>query len=197
MKNIFLLSLLTLIVFSTGCLKKTDKEISDKEMAELRTAANDFMKSLKAVLVNEIRVNGIVSAVSVCSDTAQMLTNNFGHETGVYIKRVSFRNRNPLNKPDEFEADYLQKFEELFRNGELFPQTEFAEIEEADGQKFIHYMKPILVQSECLGCHGMENEIPESVKAVLNEKYPEDKAVNFRTGDLRGAVSVKKIIEQK
>ena len=53
------------------------------------------MESLKSVLVKEMQTNGIVSAVSVCSDTAQILTNNYGVNKGIYIKRVSFKNQKP------------------------------------------------------------------------------------------------------
>jgi hypothetical protein len=190
--NLSIFALLLFSILFTGCLKKEEKEIPVKEISELRTTANDFMKSLKSVLVKEIQTNGIVDAVSVCSDTAQILTNNFGQEKGVIIRRVSSKNRNPLNKPDDFEIKALQRFEEWYKNGELLPQTELASVEEEDEKKFILYMKPIFIQPECLGCHGTENEIPDNIKLILNERYPEDKAVNFKNGDLRGAVSVKK-----
>lgn len=193
LKFFIIVSLSSLIIFS-ACLKKTEKEVSDQQTAELRSTASDFMQSLKSVLVKEIQTNGIVSAVSVCSDTAQALTNNIGHEKDVIIKRVSFRNRNPFNKPDEFESNTLKEFEAWFVNGELLPQTEIVSIETENGRQFIRYIKPIFVQPECLGCHGSENEIPDGVKSLLNSKYPEDKAVNFKTGDLRGAISVKKEI---
>jgi len=49
------------------------------------------MESLKTILVKEMQTNGIAAAVSVCSDTAQLLTNNYGIKKGIYIKRVSVK----------------------------------------------------------------------------------------------------------
>lgn len=74
----------------------------------LRNDAKSFFDSLKSVLIKEIQTHGIVSAVSVCSNTAQELTKEFGILKDIYIKRVTFKNRNPLNAPDNFEAKALK-----------------------------------------------------------------------------------------
>ncbi len=77
----------------------------------MRTTATDFMKDLKSILIKQMQTGGVLQAVSVCSDTAQVLTNNFGVERGIYIKRVSLKNRNPNNFPDDFEKRILNQFE--------------------------------------------------------------------------------------
>ena len=170
-------------------------EIKEDQVVGMRTTTNDFMKELKGVLISQIQTNGILQAVSVCSDTAQVLTNSFGVQKGIYIKRVSFKNRNENNFPDDFEKKVLNKFELLHQNKELNSETEHAEIVQEGEFKYLRYLKPILVQAECLNCHGSENDIMSEVKQLIAQKYSNDKAVGYLTGDLRGAVSLKKVVE--
>jgi hypothetical protein len=193
----YLLSLLVLpaILFCFGCAGKPDNEITEEIKKSLRQDASDFMQSLKTVLVKEMQTNGIVAAVSVCSDTAQALTINYGENKDIYIKRVSFKNRNSGNLPDDFESKGLKQFEELKQAGNLNESSEIFEVFENEGTKSIRYLKPIVIQAPCLGCHGETENISPDVKAVLNSKYPEDKATGYRLNDLRGAVSVRKTLK--
>jgi hypothetical protein len=170
-------------------------EIKEDQVVGMRTTANDFMKELKGVLISQIQTNGILQAVSVCSDTAQVITNSFGVQKGVYIKRVSFKNRNGNNFPDDFEKKVLSQFELLHQNKELSNETEYVEIVQEGEFKYLRYLKPILMQAECLNCHGSENDIMPEVKQLIAQKYSNDKAVGYLTGDLRGAVSLKKVVE--
>ena len=170
-------------------------KVSEQEIAGMRTIAMGFMKDLKGVLINQIQTNGVLQAVSVCSDTAQVLTNNFGLQKGVYIKRVSFKNRNENNFPDNFEKKVLSKFEMLHQNKELNTETEHAEIVQEGEFKYLRYLKPILVQAECLNCHGSGSDIMPEVKQLIAQEYSNDQAVGYKIGDLRGAVSLKKVIE--
>lgn len=170
-------------------------EISENQISGMRTTSTEFMKNLKGILIHQIQTNGILQAVSVCSDTAQVLTNNFGVQKGVYLKRVSFKNRNVNNIPDDFEKKALNKFELLHQNNELNSETEYAEIVEEGDYKYLRYLKPILVQAECLNCHGSETDIMPEVKQLIAQQYTADKAVGYQIGELRGAVSIKKVIE--
>ena len=195
MKKMISLSVISIFLFLlTGCGEKPTAELTEQIKNGLRTDAKQFMESLKIVLVKEMQTNGIVAAVSVCSDTAQVLTNNYGVNKGIYIKRVSFKYRNANNQPDEFETKALKYFEELKANGKLTDTTEYFEVEDKEGVKNVRYMKPIIVQAPCLGCHGAVENIGTDVKAILNSKYPDDKATGYQMDDLRGAVSIQKTL---
>ena len=170
-------------------------EISEAQVTGMRTTAMEFMKDLKGVLISQIQTSGVLQAVSVCSDTAQVLTNNFGVQKGVFIRRVSFKNRNENNLPDEFEKKIFSTFELLHQNKELNTETEHAEVVQEGEFRYLRYLKPILVQAECLNCHGSETDIIPEVEQLIAQKYSDDKAVGYNIGDLRGAVSLKKVIE--
>lgn len=194
MKNIIsVLPFLLLFIFF-GCNEKPKPVITDNTKSGLRNDAKDFMESLKSILVKEMQANGIVAAVSVCSDTAQLLTNNYGIKKGIYIKRVSFKYRNENDAPNKIETEALKMFEELKQKGELKETTEFFKTTEENGVTSVIYLKPILVQAPCLSCHGPLEQIGPDVKQILQKKYPNDKATGYQLDDLRGAVSIKKTL---
>lgn len=195
MKKTLLISTLLLCSFLlSGCAEKPKTEISENIKAGLRKDASEFMQSLKSVLVKEMQTNGITSAVFVCSDTAQILTNNYGVNKGIYIKRVSFKNRNPNNQPDAFETKGLNYFEDLKSDGKLTAATEYIEVIDEEGSENVRFMKPIILQAPCLGCHGDTENVSTDVKQILNQKYPNDKATGYKLDDLRGAVSIQKTL---
>ena len=194
MKNIFSINLLILILTISCGEKNQVAQLTENQKIEMRDAASKFMGGLKSILINQIKSEGILSAVAVCSDTAQVLTNEFGLMKGVYIKRVSFKNRNINNVPDGFEAKVLKKFELSKSEGKLTTDTEHFEITKENDHQYLRYMKPIVIGAACLNCHGNEEKISAEVKELIAKRYPDDKAVDYKNGDLRGAVSIKKLI---
>jgi hypothetical protein len=185
------------LIFSLSLLSCSENkvEVSEDQVIGMRTTAMEFMKNLKGVLITQIQTNGVLQAVAVCSDTAQVLTNNFGVQKGVFIRRVSFKNRNENNLPDDFEKQVLSKFELLHQNKELNETTEYVEIVQEGEFRYLRYLKPIVLQAECLNCHGSEADIMPEVKQLIAQEYTGDKAVGYKIGDLRGAVSLKKVVE--
>lgn len=193
-KNISFSIILFFLTFWVGCGEKPKLELTEQIKNGLRTDAKGFMGSLKSILIKEMQTKGIEAAVSVCSDTAQILTNNYGIKKGIYIKRVTFKNRNKNNAPNGIESEALKMFEELKLKGELTESTEYFSTIEKDGVTSVIYLKPIIVQAPCLGCHGVIDQISADVKTVLNKKYPDDKATGYQIDDLRGAVSIQKTL---
>lgn len=194
MKQLKIIPVLVLTMFLIQC-SEDKQDVSESQLIAMRVTAADFMKELKSILIEQIQTGGVVKAVSVCSDTAQLLTNDFGVERGVFIKRVSLKNRNKNNYPDNFEKRALNRFELLNQNKEINSETEFAEITTEGDNKYLRYVKPIAIHAECLNCHGNQSDMIPEVKELLAQEYPHDKATGYKIGDLRGAVSIKKSIE--
>jgi hypothetical protein len=185
------------VVTSLILLNCSDKEIevTEDQREQMRTTAADFMGKLKGILLNQIQTNGVASALDICSDTAQVLTNEFGLQRGVFIQRVSFRNRNENNFPDDYEQTVLNSFQEMLENNKLDANTDLAELVNEGGFTYLRYMKPILIQPECLNCHGNLSSMQKEISRQIRERYPKGKAYDYKPGDLRGAVSIKKLIE--
>jgi len=191
------ISLSAVVVTSLLLLNCSDKEteVTEEQKEQMRTTTADFMGELKSILLNQVETNGVVSALDVCSDTAQVLTNEFGLQRGVFIRRVSLKNRNKNNFPDDYEQNVLNSFHEMLQNNKLDEKTDQVELVKEGEFTYLRYMKPILIQPECLNCHGSESTMLEEVSKLVAERYPTDKAHDYNLGDLRGAVSIKKLIE--
>jgi hypothetical protein len=184
---------LLLIFTMFACGDTQTKKINPEDyQAELRGNANDFMIELKSVLQKNMKEGGPLMAVAVCADTAQLLTNKYAGNKNLIIKRVSLKNRNPKNVPDNFEEQILNTFENLSANGKLTPETEVIKMTTENGTDMIRFMKPIIIESNCLLCHGQSSEILPQVAEIIKNNYPYDKAIGYKIGDLRGAISISK-----
>jgi hypothetical protein len=96
-----------------------------------------------------------------------------------------------LGIPDAWEQQVLADFQKRIDNGESIADISHEEIVKEPDGKYFRFMKAIGVKPPCLQCHGSEKEISDSVKTILREKYPHDRAIGYKPGDLRGAVSIK------
>jgi hypothetical protein len=161
----------------------------EEAVARARAAANGLGQELQAKLFAALDSGGPERAIAICADSAQAWTERHARE-GVYVRRVSLRVRNPRNQPDAREALELQRFDSLHRAGAT-PGEILRSARTADGQQVVEYMRPIIVQERCLACHGDPQAMSLEVRALLDARYPGDQATGYRTGDLRGALSVR------
>jgi hypothetical protein len=99
------------------------------------------------------------------------------------------------NYPDSFEKRILNQFELQHQNNEINSETEYSEIVTEGEYNYLRYLKPIIMSAECLNCHGNKTDIMPEVQNLIAQNYPDDRAIGYKTGDLRGAVSIKKVIE--
>lgn len=164
-----------------------------KYKSEARVIVKDFAGSLKAELVKGMKEGGAVAAIDVCKIKAPEIAKLSSEKSDWLVRRTSLKTRNEKNKPDEWELNVLNKFEERKAKGEKLSELEYAELIENNGKKSIRYMKAIPTGGFCLQCHG--GSIKAEVKEKLNRLYPNDEAVNFKKGDIRGAFSLIKEIK--
>ncbi len=138
-----------------------------------RAARDAVFKQLQARLVEVMSEGGPVEAIQVCKEEANELTRQVGREYFVDIGRTAHRLRNPENSPPYWARSLM----------ELQPD-EPESLRLSDGR--LGALLPIRLAATCVVCHGLPDEIPEEVQAVLESHYPEDQATGFRPGDLRG-----------
>jgi hypothetical protein len=93
--------------------------------------------------------------------------------------------------PEPYEAAVLHRFAELKARGELGPAAEHVEVVTEAGRQRGTSGRLLIAGPVCLNCHGPTEQLGTDVKAVLETFYPNDRAIGYRLGDLRGAVSVK------
>ncbi len=184
MKTAFALILLALLI--TSC----EPSLSDKEIRQYREDGDAIVKSasekLSGTLMAKMKEGGATEAIGFCHQSALPITKKMSAYHDVEIKRTSLKVRNPDNLPNEEELKVLQYYEDRIAEGkELNPLVSL----DRDGRP--NYYAPIRVQMKCLMCHGTLNqELSAPIDSILKAKYPEDLAVGYKEGELRGIWSL-------
>jgi hypothetical protein len=154
-------------------------------------ASREAVKALGGALQSDLKAaieaGGPVNAIAVCNARAPAIASDVSRKLELKVGRTSQKLRNPGNAPDAWEKAVLEDFAKGKQAGEN-PAT--LERYEVVGKEF-RYMKAIAIPADapCLRCHG-EN-IDAQVQAKLNALYPADRATGYKTGDLRGAFTVR------
>jgi hypothetical protein len=158
------------------------------EVTASRETTQEFMKTLKQELQAAMQEGGPVNAVSVCNLTAPAIASTYSIRNGWDVGRTSLKLRNPANAPDAWEQAVLVSFEERKRAGEDPATMEFYEVVSQDGSEELRYMKAIPTAPLCLACHG--EQLDSIVKTRIETLYPQDQALGYKEGDIRGAFTV-------
>lgn len=146
-----------------------------------KIAQNSF-KTLSSELKKAIKESGAVGGIKVCNTKAMPLTDSLSVFFGVEIKRTSLKIRNESNMPDSMESKVLNDWmADMSNSVALEPK-----ILEKENDKIV-FLSPIIMKPICLTCHGNRSQIPPVVKAKLMRYYPNDDAIEYKEGDLRGA----------
>lgn len=177
-------AVIAFIVFSVAA----SADQPDPLVKEARLAIKSFASELKGELQAEMEAGGPVNAIGVCNKRAPEIASKVNAGSKLKISRVSLRNRNPANAPDDWQKKVLADFDARLMAGEDAGKIDYAETVETPGGQEFRYMKAIPTGEVCLNCHGAN--LRDDVRAKLDELYPGDKARGFKKGDIRGAFYV-------
>ncbi len=155
-------------------------------LGRARSSADALGQRLMEALGEQLGNDGPAAAINVCSEIAPAAASEISGE-GLEIRRTSLRYRNPENAPDAWELAWLKQFEEKLVGGEL--PADVHEIDDARGE--LRYLRPIVMGTGCLLCHGAADQLDGEIKRQLADRYPQDRATGYALGDVRGAFSVR------
>lgn len=163
-------------------------------LEQSRATAQSFMHALGGTLKSLLDNAETENAIIVCKQIAPALAADYSKD-GWIVRRVSLKSRNKsLGVPDTWERRELEGFDRHHLSGEPTDELEMSAIvDEADGLWF-RYLKAIPTQPMCLQCHGKAEDIPDGVKTILANEYPNDDAIDYSVGEIRGAISIKRRI---
>ena len=157
-----------------GCAKEADEEIGEQEIERAQAALAPFKEQLQAALVGSLE-QGPENAIDVCRIEAPRIAAS-ASTGGIRMGRTSHRLRNPDNALESWVEPILAAYLED-------PEAAAPRAVRLD-EGTIGYVEPIRLHHYCLKCHGPSVE-PE-LTAKIRELYPEDRATDFRVGELRG-----------
>jgi cytochrome c553 len=132
-------------------------------------------------LMHAINTKGTAGALEFCSEKAFVLTDSMSKLLDAKIRRVSDKNRSPLNAASGNELIYIRDAKASLAKGEPVK----PKMEEQAGKHVGYY--PIITEAMCLQCHGKPGtDLSETTIAKLRQLYPNDKATGYGLNELRG-----------
>ncbi|MBI4664893.1 MAG: DUF3365 domain-containing protein [Nitrospinae bacterium] len=164
-------------------------EVSKEEAVEKsKEMVKELGGSLKGKLQETVKESGFTAAINVCKEIGLTRAKQVGAKYNASIRRVSVKNRNAANVPDDYEAAVLNKMEKDKAEGKL--QEAYVEVVSTGGKKNLRFMKPIITEALCLNCHGTADKLNPEAAQAIKANYPDDKATGYGADQLRGAFSV-------
>ncbi len=180
--------------FGGAGLAQAEEAMGEKEklVKEAKQAIQGLMGDLQKQLKAALKEGGPTKAIEVCKDVAPAIAEKQSQAHGMTVARTALKFRNPDNAPDDYEKQVMEKFLEEIAAGKSAKELASAEIVEGeDGSRTFRFMKAIpTAEKPCLACHG--SNIDPAVKAKIDAAYPNDQAVGFKAGDMRGAFTIQK-----
>lgn len=161
-----------------ACARGPTPQDRQRLEAEARDAAARLKGTLMKELSAALQQGGPLEALDVCAQRAQPLT-AASATARTRVGRTSHRLRNPLNRAPV----WLQPTVDALARGERVVSA----MVDIGGGRF-GYHEPLVTQPLCTTCHG--SELPDELGAAIAQRYPDDAAVGFAAGDVRGLVWV-------
>lgn len=184
--NRFMLPLLSLTLSLHCNIGLADT--SEADISAAKTAIQELAASLQSELKSAMQAGGPVAAIGACHTQAIPITQKVSAEKGLQVGRVSLRNRNPANMPNQWQTAVLEDFERQKAVGKDPGSLTWSETVSIDGGKEFRFMKAIPTGPVCLACHG--TSLSPEVSGLLADLYPQDRATGYNQGDIRGAFVV-------
>ena len=162
---------------------KKEQELKLEAMKSIQIVGGTFEKTLN----QKVKEGGLKSAADFCSTNAVELEERVARvlDEGIKVKRVTNKPRNMKNSANKDQLEVLDEINSRLLNGE--------KIDMLVKQKATnHYQvyKPIIMSAKCLNCHGTNKSRNLEAYNIILKKYPNDKAINYNLGDLRGVFLV-------
>ena len=159
------------------------KSLEAQVLDTSRYLSQQAFQALSSVLMAQIQAVGPDGAVAFCNERALPLTDSVAQQLGISIRRIASRYRNPDNAANAEEKAMLASWEKEVKALQQ-PQPRWMD----QGDTITWYGAITIPNPRCLDCHGLlkEGDIHPKTLAQIKRFYPDDRAVNFELGDLRG-----------
>ncbi len=191
--------LLCLLLALTACGRRQETAPSALPAAPESGIANAELKAVGLAAIQEafglltsnltaaLARGGTTEALPFCKVEALPLTASVGEAYDLELRRVALRVRNPANRASPRAAEIFETMRTAMAQGRaLEPVVEMV------GDDPVLYAPIILNNPLCLVCHGTPNQqIAPGTMDLLADLYPDDEAVGFQMGDLRGLWEVR------
>ncbi|CAH2030338.1 c-type heme family protein [Trichlorobacter ammonificans] len=177
---ISLLLIVLLIVLAWTSYHHDQEMLLQESVEKARTIARQIVET-REHLSSVVRAEQAEQNYELIPQVAATrITQRLTKGTPYYVRQVSQRFRNPLNRPDPYEQAVLRQFADA-------SIAERYEVVSQNGAETLRYLLPMVAEQSCLVCHGSFETAPRFVQQRFPKGHP---SYNYRTGELIGAISV-------
>ncbi|MCK9161534.1 MAG: DUF3365 domain-containing protein [Arcobacteraceae bacterium] len=161
----------------------------DEAIATATDARHKLHDAIASKVNEKVLNSGLYDAAVFCVNDSYNNTKKLDESLGdnVSIKRVSLGNRNPNSYPQDDEKKILEAFA-LIESSSAYLPDQIVQVTDKGDYKV--YFPATMSNKNCKLCHGVEANINKEVHSLFKEKYPNDKAYGFSSGEVRGAVVI-------
>lgn len=171
---------------STDNVEEVEKNNNEVFLKKGKEVAAATFKTLSGNLQKAMKEGGISNALEYCNLAAMPLVDSLSKVHNAEIRRTSLKVRNHKNQPTPQELAQLQAYEKQSKAGEKIN----AVVKKIDPHTVAFYA-PISIMPVCEKCHGeVGSTLLEKDYEVVQKLYPEDKAIGYASGNLRGMWSI-------
>jgi hypothetical protein len=178
------------LVFAMSCTNDSNEKGAPSNSGQLELlkrgnlATSEIFKALSSELSSQM-ANGKNEAIAYCNVHALLLTDSISKTLNVEVKRTGNKIRNQANAASDIEKQILEQFEKSSMENPAKPIVK-------KNSEYELFFKPIYTKAMCLNCHGSKEQIGEDLYSdVIQTLYPNDNAIGFKLGELRGMWSIK------
>lgn len=177
---------LSLMIISCQWKERKAREES-KKMEAISVEGQEIVKTsflkLSSHLGRAMQSGGVPEAIAYCNLQASPIIDSLSSAHGVKIQRLSLKNRNTANLATGLDSLVIEEYARAVGSGlQVRPFVQSA----ASGE-YIFYAPILVISPLCLACHGTPGgSVSQADYDLIRSKYPEDKAIGYAMGDLRG-----------
>ncbi len=168
---------------------------SAEQLQETRAISAELLKTLSGKLQESMAANGAAGSITFCKTIAPQIALGLADKTGWKITRVGTRVRDvDMGTPNAWQRKALEHLNADLKSGAKPETLDWYEVVNENGKPTLHYAKAIVLQTQCIACHGQTDQLAPGVADKLKIEYPHDQATGYAPGQLRGAVVISRPI---
>jgi len=180
------------IILTTAlvCTYGFASDMNATEAIHVKQEGIKYIKMLGGALKTELKSHMMadktgIAAAGFCASKATSITKEINTKLPKYakVRRTALKLRNDKeNTADELDTKVMNDYVAAIEAKTFTPK----DIKVVTLGNTTRVYKPLLTASVCLKCHG--SSVSKEIKDLVHTTYPNDKAINFKEGSLRGVI---------
>lgn len=184
LKRLLLLSfLLSLCSFASA------GDVDPGALSLCQRTCSSFVDKMGDGLHDVFLEHGVVGAIDYCAERVNQACEEFSHEPGLRVERITMLTLKEDKLLDSFVARTLAAMHDSLETGAEIAADAYEWTGSDPEHGTLVYIKPITIKPLCLSCHGPAQMVQPDVREIMQAKYNALPG-GHKIGDIKGAIVV-------